>query len=102
MLYHCDEEFDLDAWQRSLESPRIAAEKLSVEVVLDLLPQIGSIPKAHVLERLRDKGIGEKRSRAFISTILAPSGPIHEWRIKRSGKRDEVHLSREPQPDTES
>ena len=102
MLYRRDENFDFDTWQHSLESPRGAAEKLSVEIVLDLLPQTGSIPKAQVIERLRDKGIGEKRSRAFISTILAPSGPVHEWRIKRSGKRDEVHLSREPQPDIES
>jgi hypothetical protein len=35
----------------------------------------------------------------FISTILAPDGPIHEWHIKRSGKRDEIHLSREKQTD---
>jgi hypothetical protein len=102
MLYRRDDDFDFDAWQRSLESLRGGAEKLSVEVVLDLLPQSGSIPKAHVIERLRDKRIGEKRSREFISTILAPAGPVHEWRIKRSGKRDEVHLSREPQPDIES
>jgi hypothetical protein len=56
---------------------------------------------AVVIERLRDKGIGEKRSRAFISAILAPSGPVHEWHIKRSGKRAEIHLSLEPQPEPE-
>jgi AAA domain len=101
MLYNRDENFDFEAWQHSLESPRGRAEKLSVDILLDLLPSTGSIPKVTVIERLRDKGIGDKRSRQFISGNLAPSGPIHEWRIKRSGKRDEIHLSREAQNDVE-
>jgi hypothetical protein len=99
MLYERDEDFDLDAWQHSLESPRGGAEKLSVEIVLELLPATDSIPKADVIERLRDKGIGERRSRSFIAEHLAPSGPIHEWRIKRPGKRNAIHLSRQAQPD---
>ena len=99
MLYSRDEDFDFDAWQRSLESTRGGADKLNLDVVLDILPPTGSIPKAFVIERLRDKGIGEKRSREFISAILAPLGPVHEWHIKRSGKRDEIHLALEPQPE---
>jgi hypothetical protein len=102
MLYHRDENFDFEAWQQSLESPRGRTEKLSVEMLLDLLPPTGSIPKIVVIERLRDKGIGEKRSRQFISGNLAPSGPIYEWHIKRSGKRDDIHLSRDPQNGVES
>ena len=102
MLYRRDEDFDFDAWQRSLESARTGGDKLSIDVVIDLLPLNGSIPKAVVIERLRDKGIGEKRSRAFISANLAPLGPVHEWHIKRSGKRDEIHLALEPQPETPS
>jgi hypothetical protein len=74
MLYSRDEEFDLDAWQHSLASPRGGADKLNIDVVFDLLPLTGSIPKAVVIERLRDKGIGEKRSRDFISANLAPLG----------------------------
>src|SRR5262249_30071907 len=54
MLYRRDENFDLDAWQHSLESPRGGAEKLSVEMILSLLPATGSVPKADVIERLRD------------------------------------------------
>jgi hypothetical protein len=102
MLYHRDNDFDLDAWQHSLESPRSGAEKLSVEVILDLLPASGGIPKADVIERLRDKGIGERRSRPFIAEHLGPSGPLHEWRIKRSNRRDAIHLSRHPQPAADS
>ena len=102
MLYSRDEDFDFDAWQHSLASPRGGADKLNIDVVIDLLPLTGSIPKAVVIERLRDKGIGEKRSRAFISANLAPLGPVHEWRIKRSGKRDEIHLALEPQPQAQS
>ena len=98
MLYERVDDFDFEAWRRSLEFGDDAADKLTIDLVLDLLPPIGSISKAFVIERLRDKGIGEKRSRAFISGILAPVGPVHEWHIKRSGKRDEIHLAREAQP----
>ncbi len=101
MLYHREEDFDFEEWQRSLESPRSNAAKLTVDLVLNLLPATGSISKNVVIERLRDKGCGEKRSRLFLSDHLAPAGPIHEWHIKRSGKRDEIHLSREPQPDVD-
>jgi AAA domain-containing protein len=102
MLYRRDDDFDFDAWQHSLESHHRGAEKLSVEIILSLLPATGSIPKADVIERLRDKGIGERRSRPFIAEHLAPSGPIHEWRIKRANKRDAIHLSRHLQPEPES
>jgi AAA domain len=102
MLYSRDEDFDFDAWQHSLDSGRGGADKLTLDVVLDVLPLTGSIPKADVIERLRDKGIGEKRSRAFLGAILAPLGPVHEWHIKRSGKRDEIHLALEAQPEAPS
>jgi hypothetical protein len=72
MLYRLKEDFDLDAWQHSLESSRSRSEKLSVDLILDLLPVIGSISKPTVIERLRDKGIGERRSRSFIAEHLAP------------------------------
>jgi AAA domain len=102
MLYRLKEDFDFDAWQHSLESPRGGVEKLGVDIILDLLPVTGSIPKSDVIERLRGKGIGEKRSRPFIAEHLAPPGPIYEWRIKRSCARDAIHLSRYPQFNTES
>jgi hypothetical protein len=101
MLYQREEDFDFDNWRTSLESPRGNNDKPTLEIVLDLLPASGSIPKASVIERLKDKGIGEKRARAFIGTILAPGGPVHEWHVKRSGKRDEIHLSSEEQSDGE-
>jgi hypothetical protein len=101
MLYHRDENFDFEKWQQSLESPGGRAQSLNVEMLLDLLPPTGSIPKIIVIERLRAKGVGEKRSREFLRGSLAPFGPIYEWRLKRSGKRDDVHVSREPQPDPE-
>ena len=96
------EVFDLDAWQHSLESPRGRTDKLTLDLILDLLPATGSIPKADVIERLKDKGIGERRSRPFITEHLAPVGPVHEWRIKRSNKRDAIHLSQHLQPEAES
>jgi hypothetical protein len=102
MLYSLDDDFDFGEWQQSLDSGRSGAKKLTLELILDLLPLNGSIPKAVVIERLRDKGIGGKRTRAFISANLAPLGVVHEWHIKRSGKRDEIHLALEPQPESPS
>jgi hypothetical protein len=103
MQYHRDEDFDFDEWRRSLEPPkRGAPNKPTLDMLLDLLPPDGSISKTVVLERLREKEIGERRARGFIDSVLSPNGPIHEWHVKRSGKRDEIHLSREAQNDVES
>jgi hypothetical protein len=101
MLYERVDDFDFEGWRHSLESSS-GGEKLTLDVLLDLLPLTGSVPKAVVIERLRDRGIGEKRSRAFISAMLAPLGPVHEWHIKRSGKRDEIHLALQAQPEPPS
>jgi hypothetical protein len=88
MLYERVEDFDLDEWKLSLESSRDVNTKPTTETLLDLLPPNGSLPKAGIIERLRDKGVSEKKSRVFISTVLAPSGPVHGWYIKRSGRRE--------------
>jgi hypothetical protein len=102
MLYFRDEDFDFEAWRQSLEPPkRRAPNKPTLEMLLNLLPPTGSISKAVVLERFRDKEIGEKRARGFIDSVLSPNGPIHQWHIKRSVKRDDIHLSRELQPEPE-
>jgi len=61
MLYRRDEDFDLDAWQHSVESPRGRTEKLSVDLIFELLPDAGSIPKAAVFERLRVREFAEGR-----------------------------------------
>jgi hypothetical protein len=103
MLYHRDEDFDFDEWRQSLEPPkRGAPKKPTLEMLLEILPLEGSISKAVVLERFRDKEISEKRARGFIDSVLFPHGPIYEWRIKRSGRRDDIHLSNYPQPESES
>jgi hypothetical protein len=102
MLYQRDENFDLNAWRQSVETSRGATPKLTLEAVFEILPAYGSMLKSAVLERIRDRGIGEKKARVFIAENLAPIGAIHEWHVKRSGKRDEIHLSREPQDRVES
>jgi hypothetical protein len=66
-----------------------------------MLPETGTTPKNPVIDKLRDKGIGEKKTRAFLDEHTSASGPIYEWRIKRSGKRDDIHLAQHPQPDLE-
>jgi hypothetical protein len=98
MLYSRDDDFDVDQWRDSLDTARSAAGKLTLDVVLAMLPETDSTPKNAVIENLRDKGIGEKKARAFLDEHTSPSGPIYEWRIKRSGKRDEIHLARHAQP----
>jgi hypothetical protein len=101
MLYNRDESVDVDEWRQRLESPRGNGDKLTLETLLDQLPPSGSILKATVIEHLKDKGIGEKRARTFINENVTPSGPVHEWHIKRSGRRDEIHLARHAQSGSE-
>jgi hypothetical protein len=101
MLYSRDDDFDVDEWRDSLDTAKSAADKLTLDVVLAMLPETDSTPKNAVIEKLRDKGIGEKKGRAFLDEHTSPSGPIYEWHIKRSGKRDEIHLARRAQPDSE-
>jgi hypothetical protein len=73
MLYELVDDFDFEAWRHSLESSGDGADKLTIDVVLDLLPPNGSISKAFAIERLRDKGIGEKRlSRLTTERITSP------------------------------
>jgi hypothetical protein len=103
MLYVRLDDFDFDEWRQSLEPPkRGAPKKPTLEMLLEILPLEGSISKAVVLERFGDKEISEKRARGFIDSVLSPHGSIHEWHIKRSGKRDDIHLSMYPQPESES
>lgn len=97
MLYERDPNFDFDDWRDALDSPQTSADKLTLDTVLALLPTSGSTPKNPIIERLRDKGIGEKKARAFLDQHTAANGPLYEWRCKRSGKRDEIHLARHPQ-----
>ncbi|MBA2434820.1 MAG: AAA family ATPase [Chthoniobacterales bacterium] len=95
MLYEREDDFDVGEWRQSLESKR-ESEPLTGDVILELLPPSGSVLKASVVKSLQSRGIGEKRVRAFLNDV-GTCGPIYEWHNKRSGKRDEIHLSREPQ-----
>lgn len=101
MLYQVVPDFDLDEWRDSLETARSSDDKLTVDALLALLPASGSIPKSTVIERLRDKGIGERKVREFIAAMVAPGGLVNQWHVKRSTKRDDIHLSRERQSDGE-
>jgi hypothetical protein len=96
MLYEREDDFDVHEWRQSLDTAR-DGEKITPDAVLDLLPATGSIEKSELLMRLgRAKGIGEKKARRIAEDALA-QGLAHEWRLKRSGKRDEIHLSRHAQ-----
>jgi hypothetical protein len=96
MLYSRDDEFDVDEWRNALDNAKSSANKLTLDTLLALLPETSSTPKKTIIERLRDKGIGEKKIRVFLKEHTSDSGPIYEWRIKRSGKRDEIHLAWHP------
>jgi len=94
MLYSRDDKFDVDEWRDALESTKSKAHTLTLDTVLALLPETDSIPKKRIIDQLRDKGVGEKKIRAFLNEHTSESGPIYEWRIKRSGRRDDIHLAR--------
>jgi hypothetical protein len=100
MLYSRDEDFDVQQWRDALDGTKSNADKLTLDAVFALVPETESTPKNMVIEKLRDKGIGEKKVRAFLDENTSPNGPIYEWRVKRSSKRDEIHLARYPQSDS--
>ena len=97
MLYSRDDDFDVEQWRDSLDSAKSPADRLTLDAVLTMLPEAVSTAKNTVIEKLQDKGIGEKKARAFLDEHTSLNGPIYEWRVKRSGKRDEIHLARHAQ-----
>lgn len=101
MLYSRDDDFDVEEWRDSLDKAKSVADKLTLDGVFAMIPETASIPKNTVIQKLQDKGIGEKKARAFLDGHKSASGPIYEWHIKRSGKRDEIHLARCAQRDWE-
>jgi hypothetical protein len=101
MLYSRDDDFDAEEWRDSLDNAKSVADKLTLDGVLAMVPETASVPKNNVIQTLRDKGIGEKRARKFLGEHISASGPIYEWRIKRSGKRHDIHLARSAQPGSE-
>lgn len=58
-------------------------------------------------ERIRGAfGMGEKAARQLIKRMLADEDDypeedpiIHQWNIRRQGKKPAVHVSRHPQPE---
>jgi len=97
MLYSRDDDFDVEQWRDSLDSAKSPADRLTLDAVLTMLPEAVSTAKNTVIEKLQDKGIGEKKARAILDEYTSLNGPIYEWRVKRSGKRDEIHLARHAQ-----
>ncbi len=101
MTYFRDDDFDVDEWRESLDSAKSGGDKLTLEGVLALLPETGSVEKKLLIENLQDKGIGEKKIRRVLKANTSPTGPIYDWHIKRSSARDEIHVSRHPQSTSE-
>lgn len=101
MMYTPDWGFSVEDWMESLSNPsRSGTERVTPELVRELLPLSGSVEKAAVIRQIRDKTkAGEKHVKARLNELThSTNGPLYEWKIKRSGKRDEVHLARFPQP----
>jgi hypothetical protein len=97
MLYSRDDDFDMDEWRQALDSTKSRTHNLTLDMVFASLPETASTPKRAIIDHLRDKGIGEKKIRAFLDQHTSNNGPIYEWRFKRSGRRDDIHLSRRAQ-----
>jgi hypothetical protein len=69
--------------------------------LLALVPRTGSILKSAWLEKVRVKGIGERRSERILETLQAEH-KVFVWKIPRPNARPAIALSREPQPGGES
>jgi len=74
--------------------------KKTKDDVLRLVPVQGSIGKDVVISKAGTEGIGSNKARGFIAELMA-EGQLHIWRLKRKKMRNEIHLSRHPQPEPE-
>jgi hypothetical protein len=67
------------------------------EDLMALVPADGAISKNALFSRAQTIGIGEKRTRGFLSELVE-NGDLHEWRIPRPKTNPEIRISRHAQP----
>ena len=67
------------------------------EDFMTLVPSEGAISKNMLMSRAQDNGVGEKRTRGFLSELIE-AGDLHEWRVPRPKTNPEIRISRQPQP----
>ena len=71
----------------------------TTDAVLRHVPEIGVIPRALLIQTVREKeGVGERTVEGMI-TALTDNGRLYRWTEKRSERRDAVSYSRTPQPE---
>jgi hypothetical protein len=65
--------------------------------LMALVPANGAISKNVLINRAQDSGIGEKRTRGFLSEFIE-TGDLYEWRVPRPKTNPEIRISRHEQP----
>jgi hypothetical protein len=85
-----------DAERVQLSKPQAATKRgmpRTKEDLKALVPPDGSVAKNVLIGWARDRGIGEKRAKGFL-TELIEAGELFEWGEKRSRTRPELRISR--------
>lgn len=98
------ENFDFDAWKDEVSSKPANKKTQRPLTAQDLLPHIlpgATINKAVLIQKIvAATSRGEKAAAALV-TECVDAKQVHEWRIKRHRKRDDIHIGRTPQPPPE-
>ncbi len=64
--------------------------------LMEFVPAEGAIDKEALLALWNQLNIGQTKCKGLIAALIA-GGKLFEWRVKRSGTRDKIQISRRPQ-----
>lgn len=98
------EDFSVEAWKDDVSNTNKQTSSkpertLTAEHVLAHLPPGQTVHRDVLIQKTKDsQRVGEKKVSAFIRELI-DSKVLHEWHLKRHRKRDEIRLSRDPQPE---
>ena len=98
MTYERDDSVDIEEWKELVGNRSSKPKKKKTPAdLLDLVPDNEAIQKNSLLDKATMAGIGINTARSLLRCLIAER-QLFEHKIKRSGLRDEVLISRHEHP----
>jgi hypothetical protein len=97
LCWHEATDKDIEEVKSNKQKQKQKAPSKTKEDFMALVPAEGAISKNMLMNRAQDTGIGEKRTRGFLSELIE-TGDLHEWKVPRPRTNPEIRISRHEQP----
>jgi hypothetical protein len=97
LCWHKATAADLAEVESNKQKRKQKAPSKTKEDLMALVPSEGAISKNMLMGRAQANGIGEKRTRGFLSELIE-SRDLHEWRVPRPRTNPEIRIARKEQP----